>query len=114
VNMPLLREWADGMDLTVEELVGRYVKSVTRDLELIEQKAAAGDVSEVFRIAHGAASASANCGMRAILEPLHRLELGSREGSLDNVRPLVEESRHQLSRMLAAMADRPDGTKPAS
>ena len=82
-----------------QEILELYLTEMARSLEELDQAIAAGDIGKVGLIAHNCAGTSANCGMTAVIEPLHRLERLTREERLDGAAELATEIKEGFERV---------------
>jgi HPt (histidine-containing phosphotransfer) domain-containing protein len=88
------------------EILDLYLAEMTRSLEELNQSIAAGEVSKVRLIAHNCVGTSANCGMTAVIGPLHRLERNARQGKLEGAGELVVEITEGFERIKLFLNER--------
>jgi len=72
----------EAMGDEVFEIVDIYLMQMSENLKRLKTAVEAGDAQEVNLVAHNCGGTSANCGMRAVVEPLRALETMARAGSL--------------------------------
>jgi len=73
--MKRLRDFADGSEDSLRELVTLFVTQTTEQLGQLAEAIRALDAAEVRRLAHSCAGASATCGMSSLAQLLRELEL---------------------------------------
>jgi HPt (histidine-containing phosphotransfer) domain-containing protein len=99
--MDRLLEFTDGSADNLRELVALYLTQTTEQLEQLEAAVAAGNASEVRRLAHGCAGASSTCGMRRLTPMLRELELQGLEDRLTTAPQLAREAHLEFDRIRA-------------
>ena len=98
VDLPLLRNVADGDTGFMNELVELYLIDAGKRVAALRHAVTSGAVTDVEQIAHTLAGASMASGMRAVAPPLRKLERMARAGQLVDATALVEEVATQLDR----------------
>jgi HPt (histidine-containing phosphotransfer) domain-containing protein len=68
-----------------------YRNQMSEELNRLNLAIRSGSAGEVVEIAHGCAGMNANCGMLAVVSPLHELERMAREGNLDGAALTAEQ-----------------------
>ena len=99
MDLERLREMTDGTDAGIRELVALYVQQTTTQLEQLTAAAKAGDKTEVRRIAHSCAGASATCGMSVLVPILRELERQGHEGKLADAEKLCADANLEFVRI---------------
>jgi CheY-like chemotaxis protein len=99
VDMERLLEFTDGTPENLNELASLYLTQTGEQLEKLASAVAAGAASDVRRIAHSCAGASATCGMRQLVPLLRELERQGFEGVLTNAGQLAEEVEREFRRI---------------
>ena len=83
----------------MRELVTLYLGQTSEQLEQLETAVAASAPSEVRRIAHSCAGASATCGMRRLVALLRELERQGFEGQLTDAAQLSYQAGEEFERI---------------
>ncbi len=81
------------------EFVEFYRNQMSEELNRLRIAIRSGSADEVTQIAHGCAGMNANCGMLAVVGPLHELERMAREGNLDGAELIAEQVNVGLERI---------------
>jgi CheY-like chemotaxis protein/nitrogen-specific signal transduction histidine kinase/HPt (histidine-containing phosphotransfer) domain-containing protein len=115
VDMARLLDFTDGDPDKLRELATLYLDQTKNQLEQIRAAVKAETASEVRRLAHSCAGASATCGVRRLVALLRELEREGFEGRLTNAVQLsnqVGEEFERIRRFLEAyLAQLPDFTR---
>jgi CheY-like chemotaxis protein/nitrogen-specific signal transduction histidine kinase len=101
VDMQRLLEFTDGSVENLRELVSLYLNQTAEQMEQLEAAIAAGEVTEVRRLAHSCAGASSTCGMRRLVPLLRELERQGMEGKLITASEICEEAGRQFAQIRA-------------
>jgi PAS domain S-box-containing protein len=80
------------------EIVDIYLKQMSENLAKLTIAIAAGNAAEVNLIAHNCAGTSANCGMDAMVGPLHKLELAAGRDDLTAAPRYLAHAREEFLR----------------
>jgi HPt (histidine-containing phosphotransfer) domain-containing protein len=80
------------------EIVDIYLKQMSENLAKLTIAIAAGNAAEVNLIAHNCAGTSANCGMDAMVGPLHELELAAGRDDLTAAPRYLAHAREEFVR----------------
>jgi CheY-like chemotaxis protein len=98
-----------------QELMDSYMEQARDILEQLEAAIENSSLSEIERLAHKLAGASATCGIRALASLLGEMEQSARAGRLprENAETLQMEARRQLERVRQFLADLPNPAAPA-
>jgi CheY-like chemotaxis protein/HPt (histidine-containing phosphotransfer) domain-containing protein len=91
VDMGRLLDFTDGNPESLRELVTLYLKQTSEQLEQLEAAVKAGSASEIRRLAHSCAGASATCGMKRIVPLLREIEHQGHEEKLINPQELYQQ-----------------------
>jgi CheY-like chemotaxis protein len=105
VDMERLHEFTDGNPESLKELATLYLNQTTEQLEQLDSAVAAGVASEVRRLAHSCAGASATCGMRRLAPILRELENKGLTGDLSNAAQLCSQANAEFQRIRAFLSD---------
>src|SRR5207237_5344809 len=89
----------DGDPENLRELITLYLEQTSGQLEQLEAAAQAGNASEVRRLAHSCAGASATCGMRHLVPTLRDLERMGFQGELTGARELCSAAIAEFGRI---------------
>ena len=108
VDLETVRRLATEVDWTIAELAQFYRAGTERELDGIVQALADGDADEVRRRAHGAAGASATCGIDAMSRLLGRIEVAAEEGRLEDLTDLLAAARQRFQEVLSVLAQERD------
>jgi CheY-like chemotaxis protein len=99
VDMERLLEFTDGTQDNLRELISLYMTQTTTQLEQLTKAVAAADASEVRRLAHSCAGASATCGMRHLAPLLREMERQAIEGRLTGAAELNQQVAREFARI---------------
>ncbi len=99
VDMPRLMDFSDGSMENLRELVVLYVQQTATQMNQLAAAVGAGNASEVRRLAHSAAGASATCGMRRLAPLLRRIEHLADAGDLADTPHLCSEAQQEFQRI---------------
>jgi len=108
VDMERLMEFSDGTPDSIRELILLYLDQTRKQLDQLAAAVKGGNASEMRRIAHSSAGASATCGMMPLANFLRELEALGMAGQLAGTVELSAAAerefgrvRHQLEELLA-------------
>jgi signal transduction histidine kinase/HPt (histidine-containing phosphotransfer) domain-containing protein len=73
------------------EFVDFYRSQMSEELHRLRTAIRSGSAEEVTQVAHGCAGMNANCGMLAVVGPLHELERMAREGNLNDAEVIANQ-----------------------
>jgi response regulator RpfG family c-di-GMP phosphodiesterase len=73
------------------EFVDFYRGQMSEELHRLRTAIRSGSAEEVTQVAHGCAGMNANCGMLAVVGPLHELERMAREGNLNDAEVIANQ-----------------------
>jgi CheY-like chemotaxis protein len=104
IDMERLNEFTEGDPQNLRELVDLYIKQTTGQMEELAAAVRDNRATDVRRVAHSCAGASATCGMRRIVPPLRELERQGDEGKLENANELCEQVKTEFEAIKAALA----------
>jgi len=96
VQMERLMDFSDGKPEILQELIDLYINQTRGQLVQIETAVQTDNISEVRRLAHSCAGASATCGMNRIVPLLRELERQGEEGKLVNARELSRQINEEF------------------
>jgi CheY-like chemotaxis protein/nitrogen-specific signal transduction histidine kinase len=99
VDMDRLLEFSDGSIENLRELVDLYLDQTGEQLEQLKSAVTANNPSEVRRLAHSCAGASATCGMRRLVPTLRELERQGNNGKLLTANRLFQEATREFARI---------------
>jgi CheY-like chemotaxis protein/HPt (histidine-containing phosphotransfer) domain-containing protein len=105
VDMERLHEFTDGNPESLKELATLYLNQTSEQLEQLDSAVAAGVASEVRRLAHSCAGASATCGMRRLAPILRELENRGLTGDLSNAAQLCSQANAEFQRIRTFLSD---------
>jgi CheY-like chemotaxis protein/HPt (histidine-containing phosphotransfer) domain-containing protein len=105
VDMERLNEFTDGNPESLKELATLYLNQTAEQLEQLDSAVAAGVASEVRRLAHSCAGASATCGMRRLAPILRELENKGLTGDLSNAAQLCVQANAEFQRIRSFLSD---------
>jgi CheY-like chemotaxis protein len=105
VDMDRILEFTDGSIDSLRELVTLYLSQTSEQLDQLGAAIKAGTPSEVRRIAHSCAGASATCGMHRLVPLLRELERQGFEGRLTNARELRDAAMREFARIQRFLND---------
>jgi len=104
VDLERLREFADGSEESLCELVGLFHKQTTEQLAQLAEALRAQNAPEVRRLAHSCAGASATCGAGELTRLLRQLEQQAEAGSLAQAPALLGQIRQEFARVCEFLA----------
>ena len=99
VEMERLLDFTDGNPENLRELVTLYLNQTTEQMEQLEAAVTNRDASEVRRLAHSCAGASATCGVRRLVPMLRDLERQGAEGTLPTAATVIKEAAQEFERI---------------
>jgi CheY-like chemotaxis protein/HPt (histidine-containing phosphotransfer) domain-containing protein len=99
VDIDRLHEFTDGNVDSLRELVTLYLDQTTTQLEQLEAAIQAKSATEVRRLAHSCAGASATCGMRRLVPMLRELEHKGFENKLEGAAQICENASREFERI---------------
>jgi len=99
VDIDRLNEFTDGNLDSLRELVTLYLDQTTTQLEQLEGAIQAQSSTEVRRLAHSCAGASATCGMRRLVPLLRELEHKGFENKLEGAAQICENASREFERI---------------
>jgi HPt (histidine-containing phosphotransfer) domain-containing protein len=105
VDLDRLHEFTDGNPESLRELATLYVNQTAEQLEQLDAAVAGGVASEVRRLAHSCAGASATCGMRRLAPLLRELENKGFTGDLSNAAQLCSQANAEFERIRRFLSD---------
>ncbi|TAK97248.1 MAG: hybrid sensor histidine kinase/response regulator, partial [Verrucomicrobia bacterium] len=91
VDMERLKDFTDGNEENLRELVTLYLKQTSAQLEELDLAVQANQTADVRRVAHSCAGASATCGMARIVPLLRELEMQGHDGKLNGADDLMKQ-----------------------
>ncbi|MFO1267628.1 MAG: response regulator [Rubrivivax sp.] len=94
-----------GSDELVSHLVGSFLRSAEASLARLSAACAEGQVKVLAQVAHSLKSSAANLGAEALAGCYRELEKCAREGRIDDARGLLEPTRREQQRALAALRE---------
>jgi CheY-like chemotaxis protein/nitrogen-specific signal transduction histidine kinase len=102
VDLPRLLEFTDGSAENLLELVKLYLTQTEEQIRQLRGAFTAANPTEVRRLAHSAAGASATCGMRRLAALLRALENEALEGKLSRAEacPDIEKEFNRVRAFL--------------
>jgi len=98
VDIAKLTDLAGG-DEGLGELMDLYLSQTAGQIESIRAAIAAGQATEVRRVAHSAAGANATCGMEGVVPALRALERMGDAGQLDGATAEIETVSREFARI---------------
>jgi CheY-like chemotaxis protein/HPt (histidine-containing phosphotransfer) domain-containing protein len=101
VDIDRLNEFTDGNLDSLRELVTLYLDQTTTQLEQLEAAINAQSASDVRRLAHSCAGASATCGMRKLVPMLRELEHKGFENKLEGAAAICQNAIREFDRIRA-------------
>ncbi len=104
IDLERLNEFSEGDPQNLRELVDLYIKQTTGQVEELAAAVRDNRATDVRRVAHSCAGASATCGMRRIVPHLRELERQGDEGKLENANELCEQVKMEFEAIKAALA----------
>ncbi len=104
IDLERLNEFSEGDPQNLRELVDLYIKQTTGQVEELATAVRDNRATDVRRVAHSCAGASATCGMRRIVPHLRELERQGDEGKLENANELCEQVKMEFEAIKAALA----------
>ena len=99
VDIDRLNEFTDGNLDSLRELVTLYLDQTTTQLEQLEAAIQGQSATEVRRLAHSCAGASATCGMRRLVPMLRELEHKGFENKLEGAAQICENASREFERI---------------
>ena len=99
MDMSRLLDFTDGDPENLRELVELYLSQTEEQLGQIAAAVQAGTASEVRRLAHSCAGASATCGMLQLVPLLRELELQGSEGQLASSSQVSRQAGEEFKRI---------------
>jgi CheY-like chemotaxis protein len=96
VEMDRLNDLTDGNADSFRELVELYIKQTTQQLAQIQDAIRANNTTEVRRVAHSCAGASATLGMVRLVPMLRDLEKQGHEGILTTAAQVAENATREF------------------
>jgi CheY-like chemotaxis protein len=99
VDIDRLNEFTDGNLESLRELVTLYLDQTTTQLEQLEAAIQAQSATEVRRLAHSCAGASATCGMRQLVPLLRELEHKGYENKLEGAAAICQTASREFERI---------------
>mgnify|MGYP003337468312 CR=1 FL=1 len=99
VDVERLMEFSDGTTESLRELINLYLDQTRKQLDQLTAVVDADNASEVRRIAHSSAGASATCGMITIAPLLRELEHLGDSGALQGAKELTVKCEREYSRI---------------
>jgi HPt (histidine-containing phosphotransfer) domain-containing protein len=99
VDMDRLLDFTDGDPENLRELATLYLEQTSGQLEQLRAAAQTANASEVRRLAHSCAGASATCGMRHLVPLLRELERMGFEAQLDGAIGLCAAALEEFGRI---------------
>ena len=99
VDMSRLLDFTDGDQENVRELVELYLSQTEEQLGQLAAAVQAGTATEVRRLAHSCAGASATCGMRRLVPLLRELELQGSEGQFTSASQVSRQAGEEFKRI---------------
>jgi HPt (histidine-containing phosphotransfer) domain-containing protein len=94
--MDRLNDLTDGNADSFRELVELYIKQTTQQLAQIQDAIRANNTTEVRRVAHSCAGASATLGMVRLVPMLRDLEKQGHEGILTTAAQVAENATREF------------------
>jgi HPt (histidine-containing phosphotransfer) domain-containing protein len=99
VDLDRLNDFTNGSLEDLRDLVNLYLKQTSGQVEQLAAAVKAASATEVRRIAHSCAGASATCGMVRIVPILRELEHHADEGNLSNAPELSRKVEEEFNRI---------------
>lgn len=99
VDIDRLNEFTDGNLDSLRELVTLYLEQTTTQLDQLEGAIQTQSASEVRRLAHSCAGASATCGMRRLVPMLRDLERKGFEDKLEGSAAICRDASREFDRI---------------
>ena len=90
----------------VSEILGAYYEQMAESLIKLDAAIAGGNADQINLIAHNCAGTSANCGMIALVNPLHQLERMGHENQLLRAAHLNAQVGAEFERIKIFLAGR--------
>jgi CheY-like chemotaxis protein/HPt (histidine-containing phosphotransfer) domain-containing protein len=107
VDMSRLNDLTDGDATALRELVEMYHAQTAKQLEQMTEAVRHNDTSEVRRVAHSCAGASATLGMMRLVPMLRELEKQGASGALTNAAQLCEDAAREFKAIKDFLAAQP-------
>jgi HPt (histidine-containing phosphotransfer) domain-containing protein len=105
VDMERLLDFTEGSLDSLKELVTLYLDQTTGQMEQLENAVQAGNASEVRRVAHSCAGASATCGMQLLVPLLRDLEKQGFEETLTTAAEVCAAAVKEFERIRLFLDD---------
>jgi HPt (histidine-containing phosphotransfer) domain-containing protein len=105
VDMERILDFTEGSIESLKELVNLYLDQTAGQMEQLEAAVQSGNATEVRRIAHSCAGASATCGMRRLVPLLRELEKQGVEGKLTTATELCANAGKEFETIRIFLAD---------
>jgi HPt (histidine-containing phosphotransfer) domain-containing protein len=99
VDMERLLDFTNGNQDDLRDLVNLYLKQTGTQVQQLTAAVQAGSASEVRRLAHSCAGASATCGMARIVPLLRELERQGDAGKLTRATELSQRVGDEFKRI---------------
>ncbi len=96
VDLARLHDFTDGNPENLRELVTLYLKQTAAQLTELEGVVRAGSATDVRRVAHSCAGASATCGILKLVPLLRELERQGYEEKLTNAAELCRQAAREF------------------
>ena len=96
MDLDRLLEFTNGTADGLKDLVSLYLSQTAEQIEQLEAAVAARSASDVRRLAHSCAGASATCGMIRLVPILRELERQGAEEKLTNAGALCLEANREF------------------
>ncbi|MEY2465947.1 MAG: hypothetical protein QOD03_468 [Verrucomicrobiota bacterium] len=96
VDMDRLLEFTDGNSESLRELATLYLQQTSEQLEQLGVAIQTGNATDVRRLAHSCAGASATCGMKRISPLLREMERHGYEQKLVGTGELFQQARQEF------------------
>ena len=93
VDVSVLDEITDNDAVMRREVLEMYLAQTVTQLSEIERAITTNDADGLYKLAHKTVGGSTICGMRAIVEPLRRLEQLGREGKTEEAYPFYAQAQ---------------------
>ena len=98
VDVERLMEFSDGTTESLRELITLYLDQTRTQLAQMEAAVVAADATELRRVAHSSAGASATCGVIALTPLLRELERMGQEQNLEGAQELFRKCEREFAR----------------
>jgi HPt (histidine-containing phosphotransfer) domain-containing protein len=97
--MPRLMDFSDGNMDNLRDLVTLYVQQTTKQMGQLAEAVQTRNATEVRRVAHSCAGASATCGMHRLAPLLRQMEHLADAGDLSDTPRLLGEAQQEFQRI---------------